>query len=304
MVSSEGVMGKGPERVPGEEWYGYQSSLSKGWVFEFLYSSGPGWELRLGQWQDVLADVEADALIVDAPYSNRTHSAYREMPELRRAAIEYHAMDAIDVLDFVASWSLRIAGWFVSLTDHVLAPHWSGSLAINRYVFSPLSCVEPGRSVRLSGDGPAQWSVSAVVARPRSVAYARWGALPGAYVVPQGVGRPRDGKMTGGKPLWLMRALVRDYSRPGDLIVDPCAGAGTTLLAAVIEGRSSIGAEMNPETFELAVSRLRRGYTPTFPEMIQETADGEDEEEVRDNEKEVSKKTKPATRELPGSGDW
>jgi site-specific DNA-methyltransferase (adenine-specific) len=53
-----------------------------------------------------------------------------------------------------------------------------------------------------------------------------------------------------------------DDSRPGDLICDPCAGGGTTLLAAVIEGRRAIGAECDPETFELAVRRLRRGYTP------------------------------------------
>jgi site-specific DNA-methyltransferase (adenine-specific) len=68
----------------------------------------------------------------------------------------------------------------------------------------------------------------------------------------------------GGKPLWLMRSLVRDYTRPGDVVLDPCAGSGTTLLAAVIEGRRAIGAECDEETYESAVRRLRRGYTPVM----------------------------------------
>ena len=62
-----------------------------------------------------------------------------------------------------------------------------------------------------------------------------------------------------------MRPIVRDYSRPGDLVCDPCAGGGTTLLAAVIEGRKAIGAELDPATFDLAAKRLRRGYTPNLP---------------------------------------
>jgi len=39
---------------------------------------------------------------------------------------------------------------------------------------------------------------------------------------------------------------------------------GTTLLAAVIEGRRAIGAERDPATFAKAVARLRRGFTPAF----------------------------------------
>ena len=62
--------------------------------------------------------------------------------------------------------------------------------------------------------------------------------------------------VTGAKSLDLMRAIVRDYSRPGDVIADPHTGSGTTLLAARMEGRRSIGAEMMPEHFEIARRRL------------------------------------------------
>ncbi len=50
--------------------------------------------------------------------------------------------------------------------------------------------------------------------------------------------------------LWLLDALVRDYSDPGMTIVDPCAGWGSTLVAARNVGRNAIGAEMDPAAFE------------------------------------------------------
>jgi len=58
-----------------------------------------------------------------------------------------------------------------------------------------------------------------------------------------------------------MREIVLQYSAPGDLVVDTCAGSGTTLLLAAATGRRSIGAEMDPATFDLAVDRLR-GWGP------------------------------------------
>jgi site-specific DNA-methyltransferase (adenine-specific) len=62
--------------------------------------------------------------------------------------------------------------------------------------------------------------------------------------------------VVGGKTLGLMRSIVRDYTRPGDLVCDPCAGGGTTLLAARMDGRRSIGAEMMPEHCDIARRRL------------------------------------------------
>lgn len=50
-----------------------------------------------------------------------------------------------------------------------------------------------------------------------------------------------------GKPAWLMRALVRDYSVQADLVCDPLAGWGSTLRAALDEGRRAIGSEIDPQ---------------------------------------------------------
>jgi site-specific DNA-methyltransferase (adenine-specific) len=228
-------------------------------------------DFRLGKWQDVLADVDAvDALITDCPYSARTHGAYVgvEAVGMGCRSINYAAWEPADVEAFVASWAPRTRGWFVTITDTNLAPVWSAELErAGRYVFSPLACLAPGSRLRISGDGPAQWSVWAIVARPKTRKAAQWGSLPGGYVVPPIDGAEKRNVVMGCKSLWLMRALVRDYSRPGDLVCDPCAGGATTLLAALQEGRRAVGAEMDPAHYEIGRKRLAKGYTaPLFVE--------------------------------------
>ena len=62
----------------------------------------------------------------------------------------------------------------------------------------------------------------------------------------------------GQKPLWLMRKLVEMFTDPGELILDPFAGSGTTLVAAAQLGRQSIGYERTPDTHAIALSRFAR----------------------------------------------
>lgn len=58
------------------------------------------------------------------------------------------------------------------------------------------------------------------------------------------------------KPVGLMSYLVRTYSNAGDVILDNCAGSGTSLVAASSEGRSAIGIEMDERYCEIAAKRL------------------------------------------------
>ena len=49
------------------------------------------------------------------------------------------------------------------------------------------------------------------------------------------------------KPVALMRALIERYTDPGDLVLDPYCGSGTTLRAALDCGRRAIGIEIDPQ---------------------------------------------------------
>ncbi|MBL7047540.1 MAG: site-specific DNA-methyltransferase [Candidatus Marinimicrobia bacterium] len=60
------------------------------------------------------------------------------------------------------------------------------------------------------------------------------------------------------KPLNILQDLIRCYSNPGDLILDPFAGSASTLIAAHNENRKALGFEIE-ETFYLeARERIRR----------------------------------------------
>jgi site-specific DNA-methyltransferase (adenine-specific) len=73
--------------------------------------------------------------------------------------------------------------------------------------------------------------------------------FPGAN--PRRVGHPAP------FPEELPRRLIKLYSYPRDLILDPFAGSGTTLVAAKRLGRSSLGVEINPAFCALTIRNLQ-----------------------------------------------
>ena len=72
------------------------------------------------------------------------------------------------------------------------------------------------------------------------------------YIGPtaQGTGHPTS------KPLPMVAGWVRMFTNPGDLILDPFSGSGTTLRAAKDEGRRCIAWEEREDFCELAARRL------------------------------------------------
>ena len=207
------------------------------------------------------AGVMVDALITDTPYSHKTHSGHDAASiadvENGRRPIDYAPWSDADVSGFVDAWCPLCAGWMCSITDDVLAPSWRwGMERKGRCGFAPLPLVQPGSRVRLSGDGPSSITTWVLVSRPREIVFARWGTLRGAYIQPRGAREVPD--VVGGKTIWSMRAIVGDYSRDGDLVCDPCAGAGTTLVAAVELGRRAIGCEPDAGRYAMACKRLAK----------------------------------------------
>lgn len=59
------------------------------------------------------------------------------------------------------------------------------------------------------------------------------------------------------KPLELLERIVSAYTRPGDLVLDPFSGSGTTGVAAVKLGRRYIGIERDANFNRLARKRIR-----------------------------------------------
>ena len=58
------------------------------------------------------------------------------------------------------------------------------------------------------------------------------------------------------KPIDILTPLIAAYSRPGDIVLDPFAGSGSTLMAARKAGRNFTGIELDRTHFRTAARRL------------------------------------------------
>ncbi len=68
-------------------------------------------------------------------------------------------------------------------------------------------------------------------------------------------------------PAALTHAFIARYSRPGDVVLDPFSGRGTTPLQACAEGRIGVGNDLNPFAHLLTAAKVepadpRRGGDP------------------------------------------
>ena len=66
-------------------------------------------------------------------------------------------------------------------------------------------------------------------------------------------------------PIALVERLVLSMTKPGDLVVDPYIGVGTTAVAAVMHGRRAAGADTVPEYLEIARRRVTQAAAGTVP---------------------------------------
>jgi DNA modification methylase len=77
-----------------------------------------------------------------------------------------------------------------------------------------------------------------------------------------------DGSRQGDHPAPFPHALASDHiqswSNPGDVVLDPFAGSGTTLKAAKELNRRFIGIEINPEYVAICKRRIAQDVLPLF----------------------------------------
>lgn len=61
------------------------------------------------------------------------------------------------------------------------------------------------------------------------------------------------------KPLAVLKRLISIFTDPGDVVIDPCAGSGSTLRAAYEMGRNSYGFEIDRDMCKKAEKQMLRG---------------------------------------------
>jgi site-specific DNA-methyltransferase (adenine-specific) len=76
--------------------------------------------------------------------------------------------------------------------------------------------------------------------------------------------REMDKEHDAQKPLSVIEDLIKHFTKPNDIILDPFMGSGSTIIAANNLGRESIGIEMNFDYFTLAKQRIETAQQPLF----------------------------------------
>lgn len=254
----------------------------------------PKWTLHLGDCLDPvtgmasLADKSVDHVITDPPYSRGLYLNFKtnrrgnhraddtapagpigkgSMARGRRApaspAFVALANERIGAADDVAApcceqFARVCSRWVLIFHDAEAGHIWReplGDLHVRSGVW-----VKTNPMPQVSGDRPAQGFESLEIAH--AAGKKRWngGGRPAVWVdgAVQGNWKERAGNdHPCPKPESLMDKLIRDFTDPGETILDPFAGSGTTGVAAIRLGRNFIGWERDPKYHAIALRRLK-----------------------------------------------
>ena len=71
------------------------------------------------------------------------------------------------------------------------------------------------------------------------------------------------------KPEELLRKIILSASNPGDIVLDPFSGSGTTLVVSEQLGRKWLGCDISDEYNEWAINRIDHVVVKTVDEWIE-----------------------------------
>lgn len=200
-------------------------------------------------------------VITDPPYTERTHANQRSRwngghgkPDvITKGVTKFGAITDDDLTTALVELGRVTCGWVIATLDYRHAVGFDvnppAGLAVRRVGV----WVKTNPTPQLSGDRPAQgWEAIAYMHRADSRSRWNGGGKHGNFItaIPRPEGHPTA------KPLSLVADLVRLFTDPGDVVLDPFAGSGTTLRAAKDEGRNAVGLEVDERYCELIAKRL------------------------------------------------
>lgn len=236
------------------------------------HRGGDGWTILHGDMLNIIQSFEPgvfDAVITDPPYAS---GGSRPHEKNRTTNQKYSSMEKENALpDFDGdqkdqrSWTNWMAQWlsdarkvckegapiclfidwrqYPSITD---ALQWAGWIWRGVAVWDKLTC-RPQKGRFRQQSEYIVWGSNGPMPVNRPV-----GCLPGVFRY----ANPQNRIHVTEKPLQLMRDIVK-ICEPGGRILDPFAGSGTTVLAAVREGYEAVGIELNDAYFKLGSDRVR-----------------------------------------------
>lgn len=206
-----------------------------------------------------LADASIDAVITDPPYSARTHkNAKKNDSQLGYGVKAVHFDSFTDEMLYQAFDEMaRVTkSWIVSNIDYNHAFRFETQPPVGMVQKRIGIWVKNNPMPQISADRPGQgWEAITYLHKATGRSFWNGGGLHGNYVtnLATPTGHPTP------KPLTMLHSFVERFTNQGDLILDPFAGGGTTLIAARNLQRKAIGVEVDEQWCELIANRLGQG---------------------------------------------
>lgn len=253
------------------------------------------WAFITGDCFDWITDLEAvDHVITDPPYSRHVHTRQRRTRsrgQLVDAPLPFAHLSAMHRSCAAEQFARLARRWILAFSDAESVHLWQRDLerAGARHVRLG-AWIKVNGQPQLSGDRPAVGFEAVEIAS--CAKRLRWngGGLPAVWAHAVATDRNNTGQRCHPtqKPLSLMLELVSLFTDPGDLILDPFAGGGTTGVAALRLGRRFIGIEreeawalgarerLAAESAGVDVPAFRARQAPLFPRLPEEVCSAND----------------------------
>jgi site-specific DNA-methyltransferase (adenine-specific) len=211
---------------------------------------------------------QVDHVITDPPYEAEAHTLARRQRSAGMVgvlAIEFAAMDEATRQN-VGREIVRLSqGWALVFCQVEAAMVWRVALAGGKYMRTQV-WVKPDSAPQFTGDRPGMGYESIVTVWCGDTR-SKWngGGRRGVYEHMVGVSGCLWNEHPTQKPESLLAELISLFTDPGNLILDPFGGSGTTAVAAKRLGRRCILIEREEKYCEVAANRLRQSALDLFP---------------------------------------
>ena len=211
------------------------------------YYDHAGITIYHGDCREILPDLQADHIITDPPYDAKTHNGARYGLIETSSKIEFAPLDVAESVPLMLTASLGWVVAFCSLEMYGDYKRASGDSWTRAGFWRRTNGVP-----QFTGDRPGQPGEGIAIMHGPSKKKWNGKGRHGFWEYPIVCGGPHPTT----KPLALMIALVQDFTQPGQVILDPYMGSGTTLRACKDMGRKAIGIEMEEKYCEMAAKRM------------------------------------------------
>lgn len=242
----------------------------RGRVAEIIYDKD-GITLWFGNCVDVLPDLDrVDHVITDPPFEGQAHAFGKHRNDAGDLNLKAGADAGLAFSPMTREIRTLCGRQFARLTRRwclvfcqvEAVSTWIASLEVESqartlHYMRTAIWVKPDAMPQITGDRPGMGYESIVCCHADGKSTWNGGGKVGVFTF--NAKEPAEQKIhQTQKPQALMRHLVAQFTSPGELVLDPFAGSGSTAVACKVLGRRCVTIEKNPEFAELARRRLER----------------------------------------------